>query len=145
MEMNGETIRMSYYGPAHTDCDILVHFQDADVLHVGDTWWNGYYPFIDYNTNGNINGMLSAANANVKMATNNTIIIPGHGPVGNKTQLIAYRDMLLDVMSKVGELKHKGRTLNEVIAAKPTKKYDAQWGNFVITGDFFTNLVYRSV
>jgi glyoxylase-like metal-dependent hydrolase (beta-lactamase superfamily II) len=145
LKMNGETIKLNYYGPAHTDSDISVHFQNADVLHVGDTWWNGYYPFIDYNTKGNIDGMLRAANTNVNLATDKTIIIPGHGPVGNKAQLIEYRDMLLEVKNKIGAMKKRGQSLQEVIAGKPTKTYDAKWGNFVINGDFFTSLVYRSV
>ncbi len=145
LQMNGETIRLNYYGPAHTDSDISVHFENADVLHVADTWWNGYYPFIDFNTGGNIEGMLRAANANVDRVSNKTIIVPGHGPVGNKAQLIQYRDMLVAIKTKIETLKKQGQTLQEVVANKPTKAYDAKWGNFVINGDFFTNLVYRSV
>jgi glyoxylase-like metal-dependent hydrolase (beta-lactamase superfamily II) len=145
LQMNGETIQMHYYGPAHTDSDISVYFENADVLHVADTWWNGYYPFIDYDTKGNIDGMLKAANANVNLATDKTIIIPGHGPVGNKAQLTEYRDMLVEVKTKIEAMKKQGKSLKEVVASKPTKSYDAKWGNFVINGDFFTNLVYRSV
>ena len=89
--------------------------------------------------------MLRAANANVNLATDKTTIIPGHGPVGNKAQLIEYRDMLLEVKTKIEAMKKRGQSLQEVIAGKPTKAYDAKWGNFVINGDFFTSLVYRSV
>jgi glyoxylase-like metal-dependent hydrolase (beta-lactamase superfamily II) len=78
-----------------------VHFQNADVLHVGDTWWNGHYPFIDFNTGGNIRGMQRAADANVKRVSDKTIIVPGHGPVGNKAQLVEYRDMLGEVATKI--------------------------------------------
>jgi glyoxylase-like metal-dependent hydrolase (beta-lactamase superfamily II) len=145
MQMNGKTLKMQYYGPAHTDSDISVHFQNADVLHVADTWWNGHYPFIDFNTGGNIRGMQRAADANVKRVSDKTIIVPGHGPVGNKAQLIEYRDMLGEVTTKVEALKKQGLSLKEAVARKPIKAYDNKWGKFVINGDFFANLVYRSV
>ena len=145
LRMNGEIIHLHYYGTAHTDSDISVHFQNADVLLVADTWWNGHYPFIDFNTGGNIAGMLRATNDNINRVSDKTIIVPGHGPVGNKRQLIAYRDMLTTVKETIEALKKKGQSLQEVVASKPTKAYDAKWGQFVISGDFFTNLVYRSV
>ncbi len=145
MTFNGETIRMHYYGPAHTDSDISVHFQQADVLHVGDTWWNGHYPFLDFNTGGTIEGMLRATDENVKRVTGKTIIVPGHGPVGNKAQLVEYRDMLGEVKTRIEAMKKQGQSLREVVAGKPTKRYDDKWGKFVINGDFFANLVYRSV
>jgi glyoxylase-like metal-dependent hydrolase (beta-lactamase superfamily II) len=136
---------MHYYGPAHTDSDISVHFQNADVLHVGDTWWNGHYPFLDFNTGGTIEGMLRATEENVKRVTDKTIIVPGHGPVGNKAQLVEYRDMLGEVKTCIEAMKKRGQSLKEVVAGKPTKAYDDKWGKFVINGDFFTSLVYRSV
>jgi glyoxylase-like metal-dependent hydrolase (beta-lactamase superfamily II) len=133
------------YKPAHTDSDISVDFTDADILHCADTFWNGYYPFIDYSTGGSINGMIRAAEANVARATEKTIVIPGHGPIGNKSQLIEFRDMLVAVRDKVSALKKQGRALQEAIEAKPTAYYDAKWGGFVINGDFFTKLVYEGV
>ena len=145
VKFNGENIQLKKYSNAHTDSDISIYFPHADVLHVADTWWNGHYPFIDYNTGGNIKGMIKAAIENVKRVTDHTIIIPGHGPVGNKAQLTGYRDMLLDVSGRIAAQKKAGATMAEVIASKPTKAYDAKWGTFVISGDFFTNLVYRGV
>jgi glyoxylase-like metal-dependent hydrolase (beta-lactamase superfamily II) len=145
MRLNGETIRMHYYGPAHTDSDIYVHFENADVLHVADTWWNGYYPFMDFNTGGNIDGMIRATSENIKRTTGKTIIVPGHGPVGNRAQLVEYRDMLGEVKTKIQAMKKRGQSLREVVAGKPTRSYDEKWGKFVIDGDFFTSLVYRSV
>jgi len=145
VKFNGENIQLKKYSNAHTDSDISIYFPHADILHVADTWWNGHYPFIDYSTGGNVSGMIKATIENVKRVTDHTIIIPGHGPLGNKTQLIAYRDMLLDVSSRIAAQKKAGATMAEVIASKPTKAYDAKWGTFVISGDFFTNLVYRGV
>jgi glyoxylase-like metal-dependent hydrolase (beta-lactamase superfamily II) len=145
LQLNGMAIQLKYYGPAHTDSDISVAFPDADVLHVGDTWWNGIYPLIDYSTGGNIDGSIRAAEANVARAGDKTIIIPGHGPIGDKTQLTEFRDMLVDVRAKVADLKKQGKTVEETIAAKPTAAYDAKWGGFVIDPVFFTTLVYKGV
>ncbi|WP_210521142.1 MBL fold metallo-hydrolase [Hymenobacter terricola] len=145
MNMNGETLRLQHYGPAHTDCDIFVHFENADVIHVADTFWNGYYPFIDYSTGGSIKGMLKAAIANVNRVSASTIVVPGHGPVGNKAQLIEFRDMLAAITHNVETLKKQGKSLAETVAAKPTKAFDAKWNNFVIKSDLFTYLVYRGV
>ena len=143
--LNGKTIALKYYGPSHTDGDISVYFTEADVLHTGDTWWNGHFPFIDYSTGGSIDGMIRAAEANVARVTDKTIVIPGHGPIGNKSQLIEFRDMLVSVREKVSALKKEGKSREEVVAAKPTADYDAKWGGFVIDGKNFTGLVYQGV
>jgi glyoxylase-like metal-dependent hydrolase (beta-lactamase superfamily II) len=145
LHINGERLALTYYSPAHTDSDIAIEFSEADILHVGDTWWNGYFPFIDSNTGGSINGMIRAAEANVAKTTTKTIVIPGHGPVGDRSGLIEFRDMLIAVRDKVAALKQRGKTLEEVIAAKPTAEFDAKWGGFVINGNTFTQLLYGGV
>lgn len=145
IHLNGATLALKYYSPAHTDSDISVEFTEADILHVGDTWWNGYYPFIDYSTGGNIEGTIRAAEANVARVTRKTIVIPGHGPIGDKAGLIEFRDMLVTVRDKVVGMKKKGMSFEEVVATKPTADYDAKWGGFVIDGKTFTSLVYVGV
>jgi glyoxylase-like metal-dependent hydrolase (beta-lactamase superfamily II) len=145
VHLNGTTLALKYYPPAHTDSDISVEFTDTDILHVADTFWNGYYPFIDYSTGGSIDGMIRAAEANVARVSDKTIVIPGHGPVGNKSQLAGFRDMLVTIREKVAALKQQGKSRDEVIADKPTADYDAKWGGFVIDGDLFTKLVYAGV
>ena len=146
LKLNGASIALKYYGPAHTDCDISVTFAEADVVHVGDTFWNGIYPFIDYSTGGSIDGMIAASNANLAATTDKTIIIPGHGkPVSNRAELKAFRDMLVEVRENVAKLKAQGRSRDETVAAKPTAPFDAVWGNFVIDPGFFTRLVYKGV
>jgi glyoxylase-like metal-dependent hydrolase (beta-lactamase superfamily II) len=142
---NNTRISMKYYGPAHTDSDVWVHFTDADVVHLGDTWWNGVYPFIDYSTGGSIDGQIRAANANLVAFTDKTIFIPGHGPVGGRSEVVEFRDMLVATRDKVAALKKQGRSLNETIAAKPTAAYDAKWGQFLVTPALFTGLVYAGV
>lgn len=146
VDLNRSKLALKYYGLAHTDSDISVTFPEADILHCGDTFWNGIYPFIDYSTGGNIDGMINAAQANVAAVTDKTIVIPGHGqPVSNKAELTEYRDMLVAIRDNVAKLKHQGRSLDDTIAAKPTAMFDAKWGQFVITPDFFTRLVYHGV
>ena len=145
LSFDGESIVLTHYGAGHTDTDLLVYFTHADVMQTGDIWWNGHYPFIDYGAGGSIDGMIRWTNACLKIVTANTIIIPGHGPVGDRTQLLAYRDMLVTVRDNVSRLKREGKTLAEVIAAKPTAAFDQQYGDFVIDPAFFTQLVYMGV
>jgi glyoxylase-like metal-dependent hydrolase (beta-lactamase superfamily II) len=142
---NDTALALKYYGAAHTDSDISVVFEEADVIHVGDTWWNGFYPFIDYSTGGGIDGMIRATNQNLSVVTDKTIIIPGHGPVGNKAGLSEYYDMLVAIRSNVSKLKTQGKSLAETIAAKPTAAYDAKWGQFLMTPAIFSRLVYSGV
>src|SRR6185436_14836750 len=97
VHLNGTTIALRHYGPAHTDSDISVNFTEADVIHVGDTWWNGIYPFIDYSTGGSIDGAIRAAEANIATITPQTIVIPGHGAPGRRSDLIEFRDMLVEI------------------------------------------------
>ncbi|WP_431272130.1 MBL fold metallo-hydrolase [Dankookia sp. P2] len=89
--LKGNTIALSHYGAAHTDSDIAVHFVEADILHAGDTFWNGVYPFIDYSTGGSIDGSIRAAEANLAATTDGTVVIPGHGqPVSNRAELAGF-------------------------------------------------------
>jgi glyoxylase-like metal-dependent hydrolase (beta-lactamase superfamily II) len=145
LHLNRATIALKYYGPAHTDGDISVYFAEADVLHTGDTWWNGHFPFIDYSTGGNIDGMITAAEANLAMVTDKTIVIPGHGPVGGKAEMIEYRDILVTIRDRVAALKREGKSVDEVVATKPAAAYDAKWGKGFVNGEFFTKLVYKGI
>jgi glyoxylase-like metal-dependent hydrolase (beta-lactamase superfamily II) len=143
MNLNHTNVILDSYDPAHTDSDISVNFVEADILLVADTWWNGVYPFIDYSTGGSIDGQIRAAQRNVDAVGTSTIVIPGHGPVGNKAALIEFRDMLVAIRERVAALKERGMTVFEVIAAKPTAAFDAKWGQFLITPSAFTGLVYQ--
>jgi glyoxylase-like metal-dependent hydrolase (beta-lactamase superfamily II) len=146
MKLNGASIGLKYYGPAHTDSDISVTFAEANIMHVGDTFWNGIYPFIDYSTGGSIDGMIAACEASLAVADKDTIIIPGHGqPVSNKAELLGFRDMLAAIRDNVAALKKQGKTRDEAVAAKPTAAFDAKFGQFVIDPAFFTRLVYQGV
>jgi glyoxylase-like metal-dependent hydrolase (beta-lactamase superfamily II) len=142
---NGSTLALKYYGPAHTDSDISVHFTEADVLHTGDTFWNRNFPFVDYSTGGSIDGQIRAAEANLAKVSASTIVIPGHGAVAGKADLRVFRDVLVEAREKVAKLKKQGRTLEEVIAAKPTACYDAEWGQSFQSPKSFLGWVYQGV
>jgi glyoxylase-like metal-dependent hydrolase (beta-lactamase superfamily II) len=145
LQINGQSIKLKYYGPCHTDSDISVHFTGADVIHVGDSWWNGFYPFIDYSNGGSIDSMIRATEANLAKITKNMVVIPGHGPVGDKAELTVYRDVLVTIRDKVAALKKQGKSLDEVVAAKPTAAYDEKWGGGFMNPANFTGLVYQGV
>ena len=144
-EFNGEKIEIEKYKPAHTDSDVSVYFPNADILHVADTFCNNYYPFIDYATGGNIDGMIDAAKRNIDRTTNHTIILPGHGAIGKRSQLIEFHEMMVVIHDRIATLKKEGKTLNEVLAEKPTAAYDEKWGRFVVDGNTFVYLVYKGL
>jgi glyoxylase-like metal-dependent hydrolase (beta-lactamase superfamily II) len=142
MKFHGTTLKLNYYGPCHTDSDISVYFVQPDVLATGDTFWNGYYPFIDNENGGSIDGMIRAAKANIARVTGHTIVVPGHGPLGSRTDLIAFRDMLVTIRGNVARMKGEGKSRDEIVALKPTADFDAKWGGYVLDGAFFTRIVY---
>ena len=142
---NGDSLDLVHFDPAHTDTDIYVHFHKANVLHVGDIWFNGFYPFIDEATGGRIGGMIDASKKALDVADNDTKIIPGHGPLGSRADLERYHDMLSAVREKVAALKAAGASEQEAIAKKPTAEFDTVWGKAMLSGDVFTGIVYRTI
>lgn len=143
LRFGGESIEVSPYVASHTDGDLRVYFRHADVLVTGDTFWNGYYPFIDYVAGGSINGMIAASNDNLAKLTPNTLIVPGHGPIARRADLVAFRDMLVQIRDRVAAMKARGMTLEQAVASKPTKDFDGAWGKGVITPALMTELAYR--
>lgn len=142
MTFGGEAFVMKHFGNGHTDGDLWVYARKADALILGDTYWNGYYPFIDNEHGGSIDNTINWADKAIAASTDKTVIVPGHGAASNKAELKAWRAMLVDVRDKVAALKKQGKSLAEVQQAAPTAAYDAQYGRFVIDGKFFTKLVY---
>ncbi|WP_223851558.1 MBL fold metallo-hydrolase [Cupriavidus pauculus] len=141
----GTTIDVENFGYGHTDGDLWVYFKDADVLALGDTFWNGFYPYIDNEDGGSIDGAIKWASEAVARTTDHTIVVPGHGAVGTRAQLIAFRDMLVTVRANVAALKHQGKTIDEIVAARPTAAFDDKWGNFVFNGEQFTRMVFAGL
>jgi glyoxylase-like metal-dependent hydrolase (beta-lactamase superfamily II) len=142
---NADSLDLVHFDPAHTDTDIYIHFHKADVLHVGDIWFNGMYPFIDESSGGSIGGMIRAGEKALAVASSSTKIIPGHGPLGSKSDLKAFHDMLSSVRDKVAAIKKTGASEQETLAKKPTADLDAAWGQGFMGPDAFTGLVYRTL
>jgi cyclase len=145
LDANGEKIALGHIPPAHTDTDIYIKFQNANVLHLGDVFFNGMYPFIDASTGGSIGGMINGAEMAAKMADSKTKIVPGHGPLGDLVALNKYRDVLITVRDRVAKLKKSGQTLQQVVAAAPTKDLDATWGKGFMSPADFLAIVYNTV
>jgi glyoxylase-like metal-dependent hydrolase (beta-lactamase superfamily II) len=145
LQANGETVSLQHFAPAHTDTDIHIHFQKANVIHMGDTFFNGLYPFIDPITGGKIGGMIAAADKILPLAGKDTKIVPGHGPLGNKADLAKFREMLVTVHERIQKLKSAGKTIEEAVAAKPLADLDAAWGHGLLSSDQFVQVAYLSL
>lgn len=142
LQANGENLELSHVAPAHTDTDIYIHFQKANVLHAGDLFFNGLYPYIDGGTGGKIGGMIASADKILALADNHTKIIPGHGPLGNTSDLRGFRDMLSTARERVQQLKASGKSMQEAVAAKPFDDLEPAWGKGFFNGDTFVQIVY---
>jgi cyclase len=143
--LNGDEIYAFHVAPAHTDGDTVVQFRKANVLHGGDTFFNGMYPFIDLSSGGSVSGMIAAADRMLALAGDATKIIPGHGPLATKADLKAYRDMLATARDRVGALVKEGKTLEQATAAKPLAELDAKWGQGFLKADPFVSILYKDL
>jgi glyoxylase-like metal-dependent hydrolase (beta-lactamase superfamily II) len=143
--LNGETIVVRHLPPAHTDGDSFVHFRTADVIHAGDIYFNGIYPFIDVDHGGSIDGMIRSAGLIIDVAGQNTKIIPGHGPLSDRRQLIAYRDMLIQIRDRIKTAITDGQTLEQIIASKPLSNFDATWGKGFLDPQTFIRIVHSGM
>ena len=142
---NDDTVRTFHVANAHTDGDAIIFFRRANVVHMGDTFFNGRYPLIDVSSGGSLVGMLAAANQALAMTNAETRFIPGHGPLATRADLVRYRDMLDTTRQRVGKLIAQQRTLQQVLDAKPLADLDAQWGNGGIKPEQFLTIVYGSL
>ena len=136
-----ETIRAYHVDHAHTDGDVIVRFEKANVIHMGDTFFNGRYPIIDIDSGGSVDGVIAAVDKVMPWIAGDTKLIPGHGPIADKQALVEYRTMVADVRDAVRALVKKKKTLAQVQAEKPTAKYDAKWGQ----PERFVEMVYLSL
>jgi glyoxylase-like metal-dependent hydrolase (beta-lactamase superfamily II) len=142
---NNDELDLVYMPAAHTDTDIYIHFVNGNVIHTGDIFFNGFYPFLDAGTGGTIRGMIHGAEACLAVADDKTKIVPGHGPLGDKAALQKYRDMMATIADRVEKLKTSGQTLEQAIAAKPTADFDAAWGKGMLPPEAFVTLVYSTL
>src|SRR6202158_3105268 len=145
LQANGETLALQHVAPAHTDSDIYVHFQKANVISMGDLFFNGMYPYIDPGTGGTITGMIAAADKILSFADNRTKIVAGHGPLGNKADLTKFRDMLITSRDRVQKLKSAGKSAQEAVAEKPFADLDPVWGKGIINSEQWIQIVYLTL
>jgi cyclase len=145
LQANGETLALQHVAPAHTDSDIYIHFQNANVIQMGDLFFNGMYPYIDPGTGGRITGMIAAADKVLSLAGNDTKIVAGHGPLGNKADLTKSRDMLITSRDRVQRLKSTGKSALEAVAEKPFADLDSVWGKGIINSDQWVQIVYLTL
>lgn len=142
---NGDDIRVFHVKNAHTDGDSVIHFRKANVIHTGDVVFNGYYCFIDYEHGGSIDGVIEAVSRILELADSKTMIIPGHGPLTGHEELAGYRDMLTTVRDRIDLLMKDGKSADEIVAAKPTAEFDAEWGNGFIKADDWVRMVHTGM
>ena len=145
LHLNGDEIRVQHMSHGHTDGDSVVFWKNANVVHMGDLFFNKVtLPFIDLSSGGNARGVLAAADKVLAMVDDDTKIIPGHGPMANKADLTAYRDMLKSVIGTVEKAQGEGKSLAQVQAMKPAAQWDVNPDAF-IKGDAFVEAVYKSL
>ncbi len=145
LHWNDDTLEVMHVGPAHTDGDSVIFFKKANVLHTGDLFFNGFYPFVDSSSGGDFNGMIAAGKKMLERIDDKTVVIPGHGPLSNKAELGAFVTMLEDVRAKVKNLMDAGKKREEVIAAKPTATHDERWGGGFLKPDVWVGIVYDTM
>lgn len=145
LHLNGDHVQARHVPRAHTDGDVLVKFEAANVLHMGDAYFNGLYPFIDLESGGSIDGYIAAVRTGVSMSDASTIVVPGHGPVSNRAELVAYGDMLQRYRDAIATMKRDGKSLQDVIAARPTAATDEALGKAFIKPDALVTSIYNSL
>jgi cyclase len=143
--LNGDSVRAKHVPHAHTDGDSFIYFQNANVIHAGDVFFNGFYPFIDVNHGGSLKGMIKAVDKVLALADDKTKIIPGHGPLADKKALAGYREMLATAYERLSKLKAEGKTAQEAAAAGPLNDLDANWGGGMFKSDRWIELIYSGV
>lgn len=143
--LNNEDIEVFHVQPAHTDGDSVVRFRKANVIHTGDIFFNGIYPFIDASSGGKIDGMIKAAETILSMCNKDTKIIPGHGPLAAPRQLKKYIAMLKEAKATISQLKASGKTRKQIVAANPLTSLNETWGGGFLSPDQFVGIVFDSL
>ena len=145
LHLNGEPARLAHLPHAHTDGDTFIHFPESNVLHTGDLFFNGFYPFIDAWSGGSITGVIAAADAMLELANDETQIIPGHGPLANRDALVRYRDMLSEVLGQVRTGLAEGRSPKALVDSGAFEDIEANWGGGFLDTTQFIEIVYAGL
>ncbi len=142
---NGHEIFIHHPEPAHTDGDAIVFFKDINVVHMGDVFFKGGYPFVDLNSGGDLEGYIKAYDVVLDIIDENTKIIPGHGSLANKEDLTASRDMMVQVRDEIQKAIDKGWSREKTVKKAPLKKLSKTWGQSFIKDEFMTTTAYDSL
>jgi cyclase len=145
LNQGSQTLTLENYGSAHTNGDTVIYITSANVEVVGDIFSNHFYPIIDLSSGGSIDGMIHALDRILAQTDEQTRIVPGHGPIASRPDLLQYRDMLVQVRQSVKGLIAAGKTMDEAVAAAPTRDFDAQWGRGYVSADAFVRMVFTSL
>jgi cyclase len=143
--INGEELHAFHVPRAHTDGDLIVHWKGSRVIHMGDVFFNGNYPFIDSGSGGTAEGVIAAYDRVLALADERTKIIPGHGPLATRADLAAQRDMLASTVARIKALKREGKSDAEIRAAKPSAEFDARYGNGFIKPEPFVTMLLGAI
>ena len=143
--LNGDETYVFHVENAHTDGDAIIHFREANVMHMGDIYFAGMYPFIDVSSGGSVNGIIAAVSRVLTMIDETTKIIPGHGPLSNKSELKGYLNMLTSIRDQISQHINAEKTLEDVLTSKPTHEFDTDWGHSFLKPDQFVEILYKDL
>lgn len=143
--INNDQLDLIHAPNASTDSDVIIHFNNANVIHAGELWFNPAYPFIETSSGGTINGMIQGVDRVLSLADDHTKIVPSHGKPGSKADLTAYREMLTTYANRIEKLKIAGQSINQIEAAKVTADLDSQWSHGEMSPAAFLAAVYNTL
>ncbi|MGH1371507.1 MAG: MBL fold metallo-hydrolase [Cellvibrionaceae bacterium] len=148
MHWNDYTLKLSYAQPAHTDGDTVVYLYRNDLLtavHLGDLFFNGFYPFIDASSGGSAMGVVKGVESVLAKINDDTVVIPGHGPLATKADLQHYHDFLKSAVSRIAALKASGQSVEQIVDAKPLEDFEAEWGDGFLKTDVWIAIVFAAI
>lgn len=142
---NGHQLKAVHAPHAHTDGDAIIHFRDANVVHMGDVFFNGGYPFIDTSSGGSVDGVIHAMSMVLDWTTDDTRIIPGHGPLASRSDLKDTRDMLSTIRDRVGAAMRGGNSLTQILGMGLTSEWDAEFGGGFVNAERLITAIHQSL
>lgn len=145
LHLDNESIQLIHYPNAHTDTDTLVYFEQANVVHMGDLMFNGFFPFIDTDNGGSLKGVIAAMEASLALLDNNSIVIPGHGPLAKKADIVNTKKTLETAYSRLKSLKENGISLDKALAKKPLADIEKDWGGVIFSADQWISIVWKNL
>lgn len=143
--LNDQHIQARHFANAHTDGDSVIFFKGRNIIHTGDIFFNGFYPYIDSGAGGSIYGMIDTTAIILNMTDDKSKIMPGHGPLANKQDLQNFHDMLKQVVSAVTPLARQGLSLEDATKLDPLKDLNEKWGNGFLKPDNFLATIYQTI